>query len=643
MLHGKDPGLRIDDEHDDVGLVDRRLRLPADAGLDLALAVIEPASVDERELASPPLDGRIEAVPCGPGFVLDDGDAVADEAIEEGRLPNVRTTDHGDETTAHPHTLRRTVASRPRKRPLTPELPRIVASLDRGSDRLDPMLSRVTDTTESVPLLFAAGRRALLRGERDNARAWLTRAQSRATRRTPEALRARLTFELGCLLLDDGGTEAAESVIAWAESFSRRPSSDVLHLRALIADRRGERTDAIASYRQAIARAGSALSPLSRVLELRNLAESLAHESPAESLTMYRHALETLRAHDLDPRLAPALHNGLAYAAICAADLDLAETELGAASRDAVRLGIPMMHAYALYNRSIVAELRDKLDSASHAMAQARELSERANLRDLVAWCWIREAWLGLKRKDRQAADRAAASARKLSGEAQAEALATLDAMFTLIDGDHLNAAKLFGELANGYLARSDAVTAFALLLWRSVGYRRGNALKGAKAAAREACALRRHGPVRVSPSWWAREIVDAARIDGGESCAGDLLPTTVGILDASRETVEIWGEEIRVDGSPLAPDAWQRRSGARVLRRLFALLVAAHPRGVSRDHLTDELWPDSEGDKAVRNLYAATKDLRRVLAAAPGLKVVALGGGYSLQAEANVRIGAQS
>jgi len=514
-----------------------------------------------------------------------------------------------------------------------------VAALDKGSDRLDPALSRVTDATESVPLLFAAGRRALLRGEGDKARVWLTRAQSRVSRRTPETLRARLAFELGCVLLDAGGTEAAESVIAWAESFSRQPSSDVLHLRALIADRRGERTDAIAFYRRAIAKAGSALSPLSRVLELRNLAESLAHESPAESLTMYRHALETLRAHDLDPRLAPALHNGLAYAAICAGDLDLADAELAAASRDAVRLGIPLMHAYALYNRSIVAELHDDLDSANAAIVQARDISEVAKLRDLVAWCWIRESWLGLKRKDRAAADRAATSARKHSGEAQAEALATLDAMFTLVEADHLNAAKLFGDLAKGYLARSDVVTAVALLLWRSVAYRRGNALKGAKAAAREACALRRRGPVRVSPSWWAREIVEAARIDGGERCAEDLLESTVEILDGSRQAVEIRGDDIFVDGSALGADAWQRRSGARVLRRLFARLVAASPRAVSRDELVDELWPDSEGDKAVRNLYAATKDLRRVLAPARGVRLIAGGGAYALQADPNVVI----
>ena len=243
-----------------------------------------------------------------------------------------------------------------------------------------------------------------------------------------------------------------------------------------------------------IAKADSALSPLSRVLELRNLAETLAHESPAEALTMYRHALETLRAHDLDPRLAPALHNGLAYAAICAADLGLAATELDAASRDALRLRIPLMRAYAVYNRSILFELRDEVDHAVRAIEDARALSESAKLRDLIVWCWIRESWLALKRKDRAAADRASASARRLSGEAHADALATLDAVFTLVDGDHLNAAKLFGELARRYLARSDAVTAVTLLLWRSVAYRNANAPKGAKAAASEA-ALRVRSP----------------------------------------------------------------------------------------------------------------------------------------------------
>jgi DNA-binding SARP family transcriptional activator len=57
----------------------------------------------------------------------------------------------------------------------------------------------------------------------------------------------------------------------------------------------------------------------------------------------------------------------------------------------------------------------------------------------------------------------------------------------------------------------------------------------------------------------------------------------------------------------------------------------------VARDDLADQLWPDSEGDKAVRNLYATMKDLRRVLTAAPGLRAVARGGDYALEMDDNV------
>ena len=79
------------------------------------------------------------------------------------------------------------------------------------------------------------------------------------------------------------------------------------------------------------------------------------------------------------------------------------------------------------------------------------------------------------------------------------------------------------------------------------------------------------------------------------------------------------------------------------MLRRLFALLAEAHPQLISRDELTDALWPESEGDKAVRNLYAATKDLRRVLAGSPGLRLVAREGGYVLETDSNVRFVSRS
>jgi hypothetical protein len=81
--------------------VDRGLGLPPDAGLDFARAVVEATGVYKRELATAPLDRRVEAIPRRTGLVLDDGDALADEAVEKGGLAYVRPPDDGNETTAH--------------------------------------------------------------------------------------------------------------------------------------------------------------------------------------------------------------------------------------------------------------------------------------------------------------------------------------------------------------------------------------------------------------------------------------------------------------------------------------------------------------------------------------------------------------
>jgi len=67
------------------------------------------------------------------------------------------------------------------------------------------------------------------------------------------------------------------------------------------------------------------------------------------------------------------------------------------------------------------------------------------------------------------------------------------------------------------------------------------------------------------------------------------------------------------------------------VLRRYFRALLSAYPAALGRDELADLLWPESEGDKAVRNLYGATKDLRSVLAAVPGMRLQVSEGTYSL------------
>ena len=88
----------------------------------------------------------------------------------------------------------------------------------------------------------------------------------------------------------------------------------------------------------------------------------------------------------------------------------------------------------------------------------------------------------------------------------------------------------------------------------------------------------------------------------------------------------------ITIDGRRLDESSWRSgRTGSGVLRRYFRALLSAYPAALGRDELADLLWPESEGDKAVRNLYGATKDLRRVLAAVPGMRLQVSEGTYSL------------
>jgi len=50
-------------------------------------------------------------------------------------------------------------------------------------------------------------------------------------------------------------------------------------------------------------------------------------------------------------------------------------------------------------------------------------------------------------------------------------------------------------------------------------------------------------------------------------------------------------------------------------------------------------IWPESEGDKAVRNLYDATKDLRRVLVAMPGVQLRVTEQTYGLVLASSARV----
>ncbi len=55
-------------------------------------------------------------------------------------------------------------------------------------------------------------------------------------------------------------------------------------------------------------------------------------------------------------------------------------------------------------------------------------------------------------------------------------------------------------------------------------------------------------------------------------------------------------------------------------------------------DEIADLLWPESEGDKVARNHYAATDDLRRLLAEVPGVRVMSNEQRYALVLSENAR-----
>ena len=95
---GRGPGHRVDEEQDDVRLGDREMGLLLDARLDRIVGVeLEPAGVDDDEPPAVPLGVAVQAVAGGPGAVLDDRRALAEEPVEQGALADIRSADDRDD------------------------------------------------------------------------------------------------------------------------------------------------------------------------------------------------------------------------------------------------------------------------------------------------------------------------------------------------------------------------------------------------------------------------------------------------------------------------------------------------------------------------------------------------------------------
>src|SRR5207248_2284366 len=195
------------------------------------------------------------------------------------------------------------------------------------------------------------------------------------------------------------------------------------------------------------------------------------------------------------------------------------------------------------------------------------------------------------------------------------DALATLDALTRINERAPASRARL-ASLATTYRERGDELIAFTLSLWVA----HADAASGRAAAARRgvaaACAVGAERQFRVGTSWWAPELAAVAREYAPPELseyAESLVMIGAAATSAARPTVVLARDgDVTIAGAAFDAGGWREgRSGSGVLRRYFRVVLSAYPAALARDELADLLWPESEGDRAIRNLYDATKDLR--------------------------------
>jgi hypothetical protein len=490
-------------------------------------------------------------------------------------------------------------------------------------------------------LALASARVAERRGDYAVATEWLVLAQSLVDPEEP-ALAARIVFRLGLLHLRRAELTATRTLVDWAVDLlgTHGPdSADLLQLQALIADADGERIAAEGLNRRAIARSAAALTPLSRVIALHDLAETLSHRAPRESISLYGLALALIDSNQLDRGVRAAVANGMGYALVCAGDIEQAKVRLRAAAVEARAEGRERIELYARFNEAIVIELEGPAIEAEKAL---RDIAERAaeSAPDLAEWARLRLLWLALERgAGREVADQLRSSKLRQLREPYADTVHTLRAL-VLADSRSRGALVQLTDLVSAYRARGDELTAFVLELWLAWSQHSTGMTTAARRSFVNACAAGTRLGFTVSPNWWSPRLLDLARSIAPSEQAGyaATLWRALGGDLVREPTVIVRGDDLTVDGAVLDPGVWRRgKTGPRVLRRYFGALAAAHPAGIDRDELADVLWPESEGDKAVRNLYSATRDLRDALAGIDGLAVVVHDRRYRLEAGPNV------
>ena len=215
-----------------------------------------------------------------------------------------------------------------------------------------------------------------------------------------------------------------------------------------------------------------------------------------------------------------------------------------------------------------------------------------------------------------------------------------------LHDGDVDRAQTLFRHLSDAYREKGDELTAMILLLWCARAEQLAGRMGRARKLIGEAWEIGTRRGFVVSPNWWSGRIVEwARRLAEGTPMsvwARSLLSPAwhEDVIRPSPEATIDRDGNVIVAGASLDAGRWRRvGTGSRVLRRYLGMLATAYPGGLPLDRLADMLWPDSDGDRAMSNLYAATSDLRKAIRAVDGVRILRREGMYALEVGPNVKI----
>lgn len=505
-------------------------------------------------------------------------------------------------------------------REVAPLLPGLLDS-DLREEALSFAAGLGSDSSSHPGVAYA---RAVLSGpDSEQVITWLLRARSLAE--GDERFQARIARDLGARYLASAQPSAAEAILLSARGLlgtRAERSPDLLQLQALLADFADQPARARTLNERSLEFAHDALTPMTQAIALVNLAVANEMRDPRSSVSLAQLAVSVITSDRLHHRADAAARNVLGYALLPLGELQEAHRQLELSRSRSEATGHVRVVAFSRFNLAIGAELDGRPREADALLADITPLAEQNAFVDLVGWIGIRRCWLR--------------SLEDLSSPTIERALADLDASaLTRAQQDALGVLRLvactrssagsYDDAIASAIGRDDQVNAFALRLQAGAREHGAGRARRARRLVADAVEVARALGLRAAPNWWSDSAVRAARTYEPEFAKW--------LVGGSRAATPIRDEPVTADSIPPAA-LRQGRTGPRVVRRLFTLLLEAAPGGLPRDRLCDVLWPDSDGDKANRNLYAAVDDLRRALRQVPGVALITDSGGYRVAIE---------